>query len=102
MNIQIHAVNVGSTDNLEPRVRDEVEHALRGLNGRVTNVTVHLRDTNSSSKGGTDKHVTIEAHIAGLPVVAVTSEDADMNVALTNAMSKLEHAATHKAGKRDS
>lgn len=99
MNIQIHAVNVGATDDLEPRVRDEVQHALRGLDGRVTNVIVHMRDTNGG-KGGNDKHVTIEAHIAGLPAIAVNNEDDDMGKALNGAMSKLAHAAEHKAGKR--
>lgn len=99
MNIKIHAVNVGSTDDLEPRVRDDIKHALRGFDERVTNVTVHLRDQNGG-KGGVDKHVTIEAHIAGLPAIAVNSEDADMSKALTMAMDKLARAAQHKAGKQ--
>lgn len=98
MNIQIHAVNVGATDDLEDRVRDDVTHALRGYADRITSVTVHMREVNGH-KGAGSKHVTVEAHLAGLPPIAVNSEDVDMGRALDNAMTKLSHAAEHKAGK---
>jgi ribosome-associated translation inhibitor RaiA len=99
MNLQIHAVNTGSIVDLEPRVRADVAHALRGVKDRVTKVTVHLRDVNGS-KGGSDKHVTVEAHLAGLPALAVTAEDSDMGLALTSAMTKLEQAAQHRVGRQ--
>jgi ribosome-associated translation inhibitor RaiA len=99
MNIQIHAVHVGSVADLEPRVRADVQHALRGLEDRITSVTVHMRDVNGG-KGGNDKHVTVEAHLSGLPALAVTSEEADMAIALNNAITKLAHAARHKIGKQ--
>lgn len=98
MNIQIHAVNVGATDDLEDRVRDDVTHALRGFADRITSVTVHMRGVNGH-KGAAAKHVTIEAHLAGLPAIAVNNEDEDMGKALVGAMTKLEHAAQHKVGR---
>ena len=100
MNVQIHAVHTGAIDDLEPRVRADVEHALRGFEDRVTNVTVHLRDTNGAKGGPNDKRVTVEAHLAGLPALAVTAEHSDMSMALTNAMTKLEAAARHRVGRQ--
>ncbi|MBC7792357.1 MAG: HPF/RaiA family ribosome-associated protein [Clostridia bacterium] len=100
MNIQIHAVNVGAIDDLEDRVRDDVTHALRGFADRITSVTVHMREVNGH-RGSSAKHVTVEAHLAGLPPLAVNSEDPDMGRALAAAMTKLEHAAQHKVGKQD-
>ncbi|MFV1957814.1 MAG: HPF/RaiA family ribosome-associated protein [Planctomycetota bacterium] len=73
---------------------------LGHLTERLTQVEVHMKDTNAH-KQGIDKRCVIEARPRGMDPVAAEHEAAEARDALVGAGKKLENLLTSRFGRRD-
>jgi ribosome-associated translation inhibitor RaiA len=99
MHIQINTADPQTRNSDEEMIRTEVESALERFAERITRVEVHVKDTNAA-KGGVDKHCTIEARLSGLDPIAVTTEAADVQSAVSSAAGKLQRRISSDLDKR--
>ncbi|MEX2489855.1 MAG: ribosome-associated translation inhibitor RaiA [Pseudomonadales bacterium] len=90
MQIEIEPERIHVTEALEQHLHDSLAAINRRWGDRVTRVTMHLKDINSSAKGGIDKHCTLEARPAGIKPVAAEDTAADAYDAVKGAATKLE------------
>lgn len=74
-------------------VTAEVETGLARFRDRLTRVEVHLSDVNGP-KGGTDCRCVLEARPAGRQPVAVTSDAASPEEAVSAAVEKMDRLLT--------
>jgi len=93
--IQIHGVDIPSTEAINEHTTKAVQHALHVFERQVTRVDVHLHDSNAN-KGGEDKRVVMEVHVAGFQPLAVEHTSADMYDSITQAGHKLQRMVKHK------
>lgn len=95
MQVEFESENLYITSALEQYIEEKLGKVDKRWGERITRVRVFLDDTNST-KGGVDKHCTMEARLAGLdPVVAETTASEaykaiDLNV--DKLIRALEHA----------
>jgi ribosome-associated translation inhibitor RaiA len=72
-------------------VEQLVQNALDRFGKRIMRVVVTLTDRNSNKKSGAhDKRCVMEARLAGLEPVSVTSAEESVDLALDTAINKLE------------
>src|SRR5215212_6616548 len=91
--------HITNSEDLTSRVQAEVEGALHPrFTDRLRRVEVYIQDMNSH-KGGIDKRCAIEAHPAGIKPVAVDSRAANIDEAVSGAVTKLIHALEHTLGR---
>lgn len=100
MQIQIHGVDIPSTPAINEHTTKAVQHALHVFERQVTRVDVHLHDSNAG-KGGDDKRVVIEVHVAGFKPMAVEHTSSDMYDSITQAGHKLQRAVKHKVERHE-
>lgn len=68
-----------------------LEHTLDRFSDRVTRIEVHLSDTNSGAKGGSDDiRCVLEARLAGMNPISVRNRAATPEQAVAGAADKLE------------
>lgn len=101
MYVQINTDNqiqtdAGANERLEQRIRQK----LRRFERRLTHVELHVSDTNAS-KGGNDKHVSLEVRPTGHEPLAVHADAQRVEDAVTVAADKAARALEHALGKLD-
>ena len=101
MQIQINSDHhITGSPELAGHVQALVRDTLDRFSDRITRVEVHLNDLNSGVKGGLDKRCLMEARLGGLGPVAVNHEAENLDLAISGALERLEHALDHKLGKK--
>lgn len=94
MQIEFESKNLDVTPSLQQYAREKLDKIEKRWGDRITRVRVFISDINST-KGGTDKHCTIEARLAGIePAVAeATAEKAydAVNASVDKLIRVLEH-----------
>jgi len=100
MQFQVRTDNhIKNSEGLADKTQAEVEGALHPrFAGRLRRVEVYLQDMNGQ-KGGMDIRCAIEAHLAGHSAVAVDHRAADVDEAVTGAVSRLLHVLEHTLGR---
>ena len=103
MQVRVNTDNhIEGGEGLTQHVQSVVEDALARFGDRITRVEVQLADENSSKKSGeNDKRCTMEARLAGLQPVAVTSLADTLNRAIDGAVGKLERTLDRTLEKRN-
>jgi len=93
MQVQLRTDNhIEGHDELARYVETVVGTALERFD-RITRVEAHLGDASSPAKAGdADIRCMLEAHVAGLPPVAVTHQAATVHEAVRGSAAKLRHA----------
>ena len=95
MELHVHAPGLHAE---EARIREQIAHAIKHYEERLTRVEVFLRDVNGA-KGGVDKHCVVEARPRGLDPVAAEANGADAVEAAANAAQKLGRLLQSKFGR---
>lgn len=99
MQIEFESENLDITQSLQQYAREKLTKIEKRWDDRITRLRVYLNDTNSS-KGGIDKHCTMEARVAGIdPVVAETTTEKAYD-AINATVDKLKRALEHKIESR--
>ncbi len=99
MQVEIESENLDVTEALEQYARDKLNKIEKRWDDRITRMRVYLEDINST-KGGNDKHCTMEARVAGIePVVAETTAD-EAYAAIKTTVDKLARALEHELESR--
>lgn len=100
MQLEIESENLDVTDALEQYARDKLGKIEKRWDDRITRIRVFIEDTNSTTKGGNDKHCTMEARVTGIdPVVAKTTAD-EAYAAIKTTVDKLSRALEHELESR--
>ena len=86
--------DVDANQRLERKIRSK----LRRFEQRLTRVELHVNDVNGS-KGGADKHVSLEVRPTGHEPLAVHAEGARIEDAVAVAADKAARALDHVLGK---
>ncbi len=102
MKIQVNTdSSVEGDQRLEEIVTGEIEDKLSRFREHVTRIEVHIRDENSSKKGGAiDKRCLIEARLRGKEPTAVDHRAPSVEAALNGATKKLRRALDTIVGKK--
>jgi ribosome-associated translation inhibitor RaiA len=83
--------HIEGNSRLASHVEQLVQNALDRFGNRIMRVVVTLTDRNSDKKSGAhDKRCVMEARLAGLQPVSVTSAEESVDLALDTAIAKLE------------
>lgn len=100
MQILVHHDNhIHGSERLIQQVEDTVHDALARYEDQITRVEVHVQDVNAQKGGDRDKRCTMEARFSGHQPIAVHCEASDLDVVVTGAAAKLEHAIRHLVDK---
>ena len=99
MQIQIFAQGIDVPDPLRAYVERNLTDVLQHHAERLTRVEVHLKDLNSKSKNGVDKHCLLEAKPRGMDSVVVQHDAPEFKDAVHHAALKLERALQHRIDK---
>src|SRR5262245_11547149 len=100
MQIQIFAPGIVIPEPLRAYVERSLKEMLVHVAERLTRVEVHLKDLNSKSKNGVDKHCLIEARPRGMEPVAAEHDAPEFRDAVHQAVLKLERALHHRFDKQ--
>lgn len=93
MNIAIAARDFAMTEALRSAVGREARALQRRLNGRASQLSVRLYDTNGH-RGGSDKACSVQLRLYGDTAdIVATDVDADMYRAIAGAFGKAERGA---------
>ena len=100
MQVQVrHDAHIHGGQSLIDIITATVEGSLHGHVDRITTVEVHLADENGPKPGGDAIRCTVEARFAGRPPTAVTHKGPNVEVALDEALSKLNRVLEHELGR---
>jgi len=100
LQVELESENLDVTEALEQYARDKLSKIEKRWDNRITRMRVYIEDTNSTTKGGNDKHCTMEARVAGIePVVAETTAD-EAYAAIKTTVDKLTRALEHELESR--
>lgn len=81
--------NIPATPAMLAHVQARIDHALGRFADKVSEVRVHVIDTNGP-KGGVDKVCSIHARVNKAPAIIVTHAAADYYQAVTSAARRLK------------
>lgn len=95
MEISIHTPHIDANDD---DLGSQVEKGLARFADRLTRVEVFVKDVNAS-KGGVDKHCSIESRPRGLDPVAVDHDAETVHEAVQGAVGKMQRALETRFGK---
>jgi len=84
----------------EDSIREQISHAIKHYEERLTRVDVFVRDVNGA-KGGVDKHCVVEARPRGLDPVTADAKGADAVEVATSAAQKMSRLLQSKFGQLD-
>jgi ribosome-associated translation inhibitor RaiA len=92
MQIQVSTDNhINGSDELNRQIRMTLEGVLERFIDRITRVEVHLSDTNSNARSGSnDKRCVMEARIGGLQPVSVSDDGESVEQVVEGAADKLQ------------
>ena len=93
--------NISGSEGLKEKLSEKLNHSLKKYGDRITRLEVHLSDENGSKFGENDKRCMLEARVADIKPVAVTSFDNTIEQAVTGAISKLTAALDTTLGKME-
>jgi len=100
MTIQYNTSNIGEEEvRLQETINELVENTLGRFEEKITRLEVHLSDENSHKEGQNDKRCLVEARIAGLQPIAVTSNANSFEEASKIAIGKLKNKLETVLGK---
>jgi len=89
------------SSKLNESIRAEVESEIAPRFGdRLRRFEVYLQDTNGD-KGGIHIRCSIEVHLAGRPAVVAEDCAADVDTAVTGAVSKVLRVLEHRLGRQN-
>ena len=95
-----------STDNrlksdaeANARLEEKVRSKLKRFESRLSDVEVHVSDSNGAKGGDGDKRVSLEARANGHPPVAVHADADRVEIAVTLAADKAVRALDHALSK---
>ena len=92
--------NITGSENLTRQVEGVVEGTLSRFGDRITRIEVHLTDVSNSSKSSdNDKRCVMEARLAGLQPITVSSQASSLDQALDSAADKLEKTIDRTLGR---
>lgn len=91
MNVRIFSRDFELTPAIEARVLRQVERSLQSFERELTSVEAYLSDINGP-RGGADKKVLMRTALPGLPPVSVSTEHADLYVAIGRTAKRLRRA----------
>ncbi len=101
MQIQINTDrNIEGHEALATQVSGVVESALSRFSAHITRVEVHLSDENSDKSGQKDKRCMLEARLEGRQPIAVTHQDATVDLAVDGAAGKLTRMIESALGRQ--
>lgn len=101
MHIEINAADgIERSEALDQHIRERLERVARHHGRHLTQIIVHLKDTNAR-KGGVDKLCSMEARPAGLDPVTAHAQDTDIYVSVRDAAEKLDRAIEHRLGRQE-
>ncbi len=100
MQIEFESENLDITHSLQAYARDKLAKIEKRWGDRITRLRVYLKDTNST-KGGADKHCTMEARVAGIEPVAAESTAVEAYSAIKSTVDKLARALEHELASRE-
>lgn len=89
-------------EKLIAHVQGVVEGALERFSARITRVEVHLTDVNGQKGGPDDTRCVMEVRLEGRPPVAVTSQEASVDQAVSHAAGKLKRLVDSTLGRESS
>jgi len=100
MHFQLRTDNhIPNSEALTEGIRADVEAALIDRHAdRIRRMEIYLQDMNNH-KGGLDKRCAIEVHLDGLQPIAVDNKAANVELAVSGAVKKLQHALEHRLGR---
>ena len=100
MFVQINTDNQIKTDaEANERLEQRIRQKLRRFERRLTHVELHVADMNGT-KGGNDKHVSLEVRPSGHEPLAVTADGQRVEDAVAAAADKAARALEHALGRQ--
>ena len=97
--MQIHTDNqIKSDAEANERLERRIRSRLRRFERRLTRVELHVSDVNGS-KGGNDKHVSLEVRPSGHEPIAVHADGERIDDAVAVAADKAARALDHVLGR---
>lgn len=93
--------NITGNESFQERISERLNHSLKKYGDRITRLEVHISDENGSKFGENDKRCMLEARVADIKPVAVTSFDNTIDQAVTGAISKLTAVLDTTFGKME-
>ena len=100
MFIQINTDNQEESDaGRNAQIEEQVRQRLARFENRITDVEIHVSDTNGPKGGNADLRCTLEARVNGVPPVAVTDQGNTIDRAIIGAAKKAVRALDHQFGK---
>ena len=100
MFVQIRTDNRLKSDaEANDRLEEKVRAKLKRFESRLSDVEVHITDTNGARGGSGDKKVSIEARVNGHTPVAVHADADRVETAVGLAADKAVRALDHAIGK---
>jgi hypothetical protein len=92
MQIQFNTSNIGAEDEkIVDRLDDFFNTNLSRFKEKITRLEVHLTDENSHKDGQNDKRCMLEARIAGMQPIAVSTQANSFEEATKMASGKLKN-----------
>jgi ribosomal subunit interface protein len=99
MNVEIRSRTVSVSEALRGHVDRKLAQGFRRFDERVRSVMVRLVDLNGP-RGGVDKRCRILARVAPTAVIVVEATDADVYVAVSQAVLRLEDRLARLGSRR--
>lgn len=93
--------HVSGNDELTERLSEILRNSLTKYEGKITRLEVHLSDENAAKPGQKDKRCMLEARVANIKPIAVTSYDNSIDQAVNGAIPKLMSAIDSTLGRMD-
>jgi hypothetical protein len=98
--IQIHADNQIDRDrSRDGALEEQIRQRLARFEDRITDVEVHVSDSNGPRGGNADLRCTMEARVTGIAPVAAIDQGATVDRAVIGAAKKVVRALDHQLGK---
>lgn len=102
MKVQVNTdKHIEGSERLETFINEKMNHALKHFGDRLTRLEVHLSDQNGEKAGADDIQCRVEVRPKGLQPVTVTARNANLDLAINDAIDKMKAALTTTFGKMD-
>lgn len=98
MRVEIRNQGVELTEAARERLGRRLEFALGRLESQVSQVWIHLADTNGP-RGGVDKRCRVLVRLPGRPGVLVEGQDADLGRLLDRTLNRAGLATRRELGR---
>jgi ribosome-associated translation inhibitor RaiA len=100
MKVQVNTdKHIEGSERLQNYIDEKMGHALKHFGDRLTRLEVHLSDQNGDKSGADDIQCRVEVRPKGLQPVTVTARNANLDLAISDAIDKMKAALTTTFGK---